>query len=839
MSDIDGYVTAIRFYKGAANTGIHIGNLWKADGTPLESATFTNETASGWQQVAFSTPVLISANTVYVASYYAPNGGYSVDRNYFAISEYSNPPLHALKDGVSGGNGTFMYGAASGFPGNTYQATNYWVDVVFNQTATSTPPVISALQVSAITTSGATVVWTTDKPTTTVLNYGPTTAYGSSVVDGVLRTSHSIDLAGLNPNTLYNFQVQATDVSGTTTTQNGTFTTLAPRTTPPVFSNIQATSITTNGATISWITDEPASSQVNYGTTSAYGSSSPLDGSLVTSHSIALTGLSPNAFYHFQVWGKDSAGNAGGSSDFTFSTLPLPPTTLWTASTAPSIASNPDAASVELGVKFTSDAAGYITGIRFYKGSANTGVHVGSLWTGGGTLLTSATFTNETASGWQQVDFSTPVLISAGTIYIASYHAPNGGYALNSGYFANAGYDNAPLHALKDGASGGNGVYLYGANSAFPANSSGASNYWVDVVFSQVATSTPPVLSNIQATQITSSAATIAWTTDKAATSLVKYGLTAGYGSSASDASPITNHSVALTGLLPNTAYHFQVQSTDVAGNTISSSDLTFSTAPRRTTPPVITNVQATAVTTSGATITWVTDEPSNSQVNYGTSSAYGSSTPVNGTAVTNHSIQLDGLSANTSYHFQVVSEDSEGNIGLSGDFSFTTSAWPPITLWATTATPAILSQADSSSVELGVKFTSDVAGFVLGIRFYKGSANTGSHVGSLWGGDGTLLATAVFTNETASGWQQVTFSNPVPIAAGTVYVASYHAPNGGYSLNSSYFANAGYDNGPLHALKDGTSGGNGVYLYSANSAFPTQSYAAGNYWVDVVFQQQ
>ncbi len=77
--------------------------------------------------------------------------------------------------------------------------------------------------------------------------------------------------------------------------------------------------------------------------------------------------------------------------------------------------------------------------------------------------------------------------------------------------------------------------------------------------------------------------------------------------------------------------------------------------------------------------------------------------------------------------------------------------------------------------VELGVKFTADTDGHVSGVRFYKSAANTGPHTGSLWGSDGTLLATATFTGETASGWQTVTFSPAVAVTAGTTYVASYH----------------------------------------------------------------
>src|SRR5439155_154023 len=115
-----------------------------------------------------------------------------------------------------------------------------------------------------------------------------------------------------------------------------------------------------------------------------------------------------------------------------------------------------DVSSVELGTRFRSDVTGYITGARFYKGSLNTGTHVAKLWTNTGTLLGSATFTNETTSGWQQVLFPTPIPINANVTYVISYHAPNGHYPGQDNYFKAAGIDNPPLHALKDGADGAN-----------------------------------------------------------------------------------------------------------------------------------------------------------------------------------------------------------------------------------------------------------------------------------------------------------------------------------------------------------------------------------------------
>jgi hypothetical protein len=138
--------------------------------------------------------------------------------------------------------------------------------------------------------------------------------------------------------------------------------------------------------------------------------------------------------------------------------------------------------------------------------------------------------------------------------------------------------------------------------------------------------------------------------------------------------------------------------------------------------------------------------------------------------------------------------------------------------------------------VELGVKFQASTAGQIVGFRFYKGPQNTGTHVGNLWTAQGTVLASATFTNETASGWQQVALSNPVTITAGTTYIVSYHT-NGFYSDNINYFVNP-YTNGVLTAPTSSTSGGNGVYRYGSSSSFPTSTYYGSNYWIDVVFKQ-
>jgi Domain of unknown function (DUF4082) len=156
--------------------------------------------------------------------------------------------------------------------------------------------------------------------------------------------------------------------------------------------------------------------------------------------------------------------------------------------------------------------------------------------------------------------------------------------------------------------------------------------------------------------------------------------------------------------------------------------------------------------------------------------------------------------------------------------------------LWDGSRPPAAVTASDSKSVELGVKFRANVNGLVTSLRFFKERPNTGTHVGHLWTGNGTLLATATFVGESSSGWQEVKLSRPVAIMAGVTYIASYHAPRGRYSFTQGYF-NKPRSSGPLTAPASGAIGGNGVYCYGASGCFPIQSHQQSNYWIDIVFE--
>ncbi len=402
-----------------------------------------------------------------------------------------------------------------------------------------------------------------------------------------------------------------------------------------------------------------------------------------------------------------------------------------------------DASAVEVGTKFTSQSDGTVVGVRFYKGTGNTGVHTGSLWDSNGNRLATGTFINETSTGWQTLNFAEPVSITRNTVYIASYKAPAGHYAADSNFFSLTAFNSSPLTGPRSTTTSGNGVYRVG--SGFPVNSYADTNYWVDPLFVDGDSLAPTVLTVTPA--------------------------------------------AGATGQSVNT------KPTARFSKSIDPATIVF-----------------TLKNSANATVTGTTayDEPTHTAT----------------------FVPSSALSIASSYTATVNARDLNGTpMAAPMTWSFTTTQYENIvTLFAENAVPANSTSQDPSAVSLGVKFAPSVDGQVVGVRFYKGPGNTGTHIGSLWTLAGDRLATATFTAETGSGWQSVQFSTPVNVTANTTYVVSYYAPNGNYPYNGNFFATT-YTNGPLSA----PAGANGVYTYGADT-FPLSSWGSSNYWVDPMF---
>lgn len=203
------------------------------------------------------------------------------------------------------------------------------------------------------------------------------------------------------------------------------------------------------------------------------------DGTTSTAQNPAHTYAS-GGLYTVTLTGRLSDGTIGQITKTNAITVSQ---TLWSANDRPAQAAIPDSQPVNVGMRFYTSKSGTITGLRFYKGMANTGRHIANLWSTSGQKLAEAAFVNETASGWQQVIFPSPVKITAGTRYVASYFTPSGGYAATRDYFTYSGATRGLLTAPVSSNIALNGVFTYASTTAFPRQSWRDTNYWVDVIF--------------------------------------------------------------------------------------------------------------------------------------------------------------------------------------------------------------------------------------------------------------------------------------------------------------------------------------------------------------------
>jgi Domain of unknown function (DUF4082) len=129
-----GFVTAVRFYKGPQNSGPHTGSIWNANGDRLASVAFPTVLPKGWQDAELAEPLRISSADVgseFVVSYFAPNGYYSGDNDWFTDRYVLTHGVTAFPNNARGPNGVYRYGATGGFPNQTYRASNYWVDLKY------------------------------------------------------------------------------------------------------------------------------------------------------------------------------------------------------------------------------------------------------------------------------------------------------------------------------------------------------------------------------------------------------------------------------------------------------------------------------------------------------------------------------------------------------------------------------------------------------------------------------------------------------------------------------------------------------------------------------------
>ncbi|GAA2853748.1 DUF4082 domain-containing protein [Paenarthrobacter ilicis] len=675
--------------------------------------------------------------------------------------------------------------------------------------------------------------------------------------------------------------------------------------------------------------------------------------------------------------------------------------------TVPVVKDSGDGGAYEMGLRFTPSVDGFITGVRFYKSTANTGTHTGSLWSSTGERLATTTFTNETASGWQTALFSQAVPVAAGQKYTVSYWAPNGHYASKDTQWASFGATDAPLKVA--GGFGAEPAGVYATSSSFPTTSFNGGNYFADAVFSTVdsspmtvsgqtpipSSSSVPVNTKVSAvfskpvtaasvqltvstpggpvagttaydaatrratftpssalpfsTQVTATLAGTdsvggpvtaggTWTFTTAATlpvpgacpcSLFDDSVTPGIAElregvpvtlgvrfssvSAGEVTGVrfyksagntgthngalysaTGQQLATVAFTNESASGWQTamfsQPVPMSANTdyiVSYKSLTgtysatangfgsgMSVGPLRAASDAGAYTYSGDFASSRSTASYLVDVvvtvpnapftvggqspqpnagsvPLNSVVSAVLSEAAVTSSVSmavkisNGAAVagsstydpSNRKVTFTpgaALAAGTAYTATVTATAVSGQpMSGGGTWSFTTVQAPgtpgvcPCSLFADTVTPTTPDADDGVPLSLGVRFASNTAGQATGVRFYKSVGNTGTHTGAIYTTAGQLLGTVTFSNETSTGWQTASFSQPVTMEADTEYVVAYKSTTGKYSYTANGFGQ-GITSGPLRTAPD-----SGAFAY--NSDFPNSTSTA-NYLVDLVF---
>ena len=617
----------------------------------------------------------------------------------------------------------------------------------------------------------------------------------------------------------------------------------------------------------------------------------------------------------------------------------------------------------EFGVKVTVDQPMQLTAIRFWKSSAETGVHTGTVWTASGTLLGSVTFANETASGWQQQALATPISLQAGSVYVVSVNA-NAFFSITP-----AGLQSqvtaGPLHSVADGLDG-----VYGsAAGVFPNSSYNSTNYFVDLQVVPAGTVTPPTVTATSpvdgATGVArgvSVSATFSRAVDPATISGSTFSLLAPDGSQV-PASVAYNAATLSASLTPSSLLAIGTTYTAKVSTGVHASDgmplgnaVQWSFTTSAATPPVVTralpaagagdagpgaapraefskaldpatvsaatftlsgpggfvaasvsydaaaqaatltpsaplsagvtytarldgSIAATDGSTLGTPFSWTFTVPSSppALLSVGGLPAGGAtgvskigpftavfSRAVDASSVSSATVRLraadsslvpatvvydpasltatltpgSALADTSVYTLEVttgVRGSDGGYLAAQSSRSFTTGVCP-CQLFSLALSPqkTTIPSADGhgfSSYELGVKVTVDQPMLLSSIRFYKDDRETGVHTGTVWTASGSKLATVIFSNETASGWQTQALATPLQLQPGSVYVISVNV--NAYYVATSAGLTTQISSGPLHSVADGA---NGVYGLFAGD-FPSQTWNSNNYFVDVLIQ--
>ncbi|MBU1737076.1 MAG: fibronectin type III domain-containing protein [Proteobacteria bacterium] len=497
------------------------------------------------------------------------------------------------------------------------------------------PEIIEGPMILNISDTGATVFWTTDEPATSGVSYNDGTAYGV-YQDDALVTEHTVSLTDLTASTTYQLTISSKDGQNNGPTLAGpkSFTTLAsPDTNPPVIiESPLVVNITHQSVMIRWRTDEPANGVIEYGL--AFDQLTETEGhvKLKKPHNMTITGLEAGTEYFFRVLSTDASGNGPViSAVYSFTTHPLPKSKKPKLIKHPEIGHSDDDDQVTIiwetdeptdtvleynepgespkrcskgekvkkhqvtvkGLKSDTDyeiavEATDIDGDRTHAKLGDNFVLIAFVGDAGVFVPQTTVRTSATPDLAAPVITSSPIVVGLSDTAAAikwetdeisdsliRYGLSGGSLNLQSGDIVDVGVHTIVLTNLM-----ANTTYDYTVESIDTADNGPTVSTTYSFTTLAVPDTTDPVITTAPvATFLNESFATIEWTTDEAATTTINFGTVSGSLTQQDSIIGVSlDHVLTLTGLSSGTIYNYEVVSTDISGNTVTSSEYIFTT---------------------------------------------------------------------------------------------------------------------------------------------------------------------------------------------------------------------------------------------------------------------
>jgi len=606
-------------------------------------------------------------DSIYITDLVVTNVGYSNVRidwrtNVVSTSRVDYGPTESYGSSINGEDGFEHSITLVGLLSGTYHyrvsstSLEYYRlgDVVRSADSTFDVRGINNLEVTVLTSHSVQITWDTDVASTTVVDYGTSTSYGTRVT-GASGTSHSVILTNLVAGTAYHYRVTSISVTNSSDSAQSMDQTFTAKI---IISNRQLTVLSSTSVLISWETNIAGTTVVDYDTrSSSYGHSA--SGSSGLTHSVTLTGLSPGEKYYYRITSKSITDNndVAQQSGLTF-----------TAQIVISNVASNILSSTSVQISWVTNIAGttvveygptdhYDYTVTGASGTSHS-VIINGLTPGRTYYYTVTSVSTSSSADRDEIEdmtFIAKIIISD---VVATTLDPNNvvitwntnfngtsvvDYGIGPGYGTTITGSSGTSHSVTITGLSSKKTYHYRVKSV-----SSSSSY--DVGQSGDLTFTTPgiVISNVVVTSTGFNSVLITWDTDASGSSKVSYSTDTSYRYYVTGSSG-TSHSVTINGLLSGTLYHYLVTSVSVSNSadTVQTGDNTFNTSG-------INGVVVIPINSTAVQIVWSTDYNSSSVVNYGITASYVST--ATGDPGTFHFVIISGLSAVTTYHYKLTS---------------------------------------------------------------------------------------------------------------------------------------------------------------------------------------